>query len=134
MGVPLVFLSKLSSNVLSEVFCLFSSQLLKKGAIERLPISIPKCNAHPGITQSLFEEKMSILSPNILKYFKSVKAIFEVDTRRVGAMATGLQSKPSPTVITKKDARLTIDGLRGGQVSTNCSRKTNIHHSENVQL
>ena len=34
------------------------------------------------------------------------------------------------TVITKKDARLTLDGLRGGQVSTNCSRKTNDHHSE----
>ena len=90
-------------------------------AIERLPISVPKCYAHPGITQSLFEEKMRTLSPIILQYFKSVKTIFEVDTRRVEAMATGLQSKPFPTVVTKKDARFSIEGLRGGKVSTNCS-------------
>jgi hypothetical protein len=69
---------------------------------------------------------MSILSPNILKFIRSEKAIFEVDTRRAGAVATSFQSKPSPTVRSKKDARLTINELRGGQVS----RKTNDHHSE----
>ena len=74
---------------------------------------------------------MSILSPNILKFLKTVKAIFEVDTRRAGAVATGLQSKPSPTFISKKDARLTLDELMGGQVSSHCARKTNDHHSEN---
>ena len=36
--------------------------------------------AMPGITLSLFEEKMSILSLNILKFLKTDKAIFEVDT------------------------------------------------------
>ena len=50
MRVPLVFLTKPSANVLSEVYCLFSSQLLIQGAIERLPIRVPKCYAHPGIT------------------------------------------------------------------------------------
>ena len=57
----------------------------------------------------LFEEKMPILSPNNLKLFKSVQSIFEVDTRRAGAVATALQSKPAPTVITEKDARLTLN-------------------------
>ena len=45
-------------------------------------------------------------------------------------MAKALQSKPAPTVITKKDARLTLNDLRGGQSSTNCSRKKNEHHSD----
>ena len=42
----------------------------------------------------------------------------------------GLQSKPSPAVISKKDARLTIEELRGGQASSHYARKTNDHHSE----
>jgi hypothetical protein len=45
----------------------------------------------PGITLSLFEEKMSILSPNILKFLKTDKAIFKVDTRRAGAVAKYLR-------------------------------------------
>jgi hypothetical protein len=88
MGVPLVFLTKLSSNVLSEVFGLFSSQLLKKGSIERLPISVPKGYANQGITQGLFEEKMSIPDNHI--FLKTVKAIFEVDMRRAVAVTNML--------------------------------------------
>ena len=63
MGVPHVFLSKLSCNILEEVFCMTSSQLLGHGAIERLPILVNKCYAHPDIPHVLFEEK----SPNIPK-------------------------------------------------------------------
>ena len=66
----------------------------------------------------LFEEKMSILSPNILKFYRDEKSVFDVDRRKAGAVAKALQSKPAPTVITKKDARLTLNDLRGD------------HHSE----
>ena len=45
-------------------------------------------------------------------------------------MATGLQSKPTPAVISKKDARLTIEELRGGQASSHCAGKTSDHLSE----
>ena len=45
-------------------------------------------------------------------------------------MAKTLQSKPAPTVITKKGARLALNDLRSGQSSTNCSWKNNDHHSD----
>ena len=80
-----MFLSKLSYNVMSKIFCLFGSQLLRTGAIKILPIGVPRCYAHPGITQSLFEDQISILSSNILKFLKSEKLMFAVDTRRAGA-------------------------------------------------
>ena len=60
----------------------------------------------------------------------SEKSIFEVDTRKAGAVAKTWQSTPAPTVITKKGARLTLNDLRSGQSSTNCSWKNNDHHSD----
>ena len=87
-----------------------SSQLLAQGAIERLPILVPKYYALPGINCVLFDEKMSIMSPNILKFYRAEKFIFDVDRRKAGAVAKALQSKPAPTVITKNDARFNLKG------------------------
>ena len=71
----------------------------------------------------LFEEKMSILSPNILKFYRSEKSIFDVDRRKAGAVAKALQSKPAPTVITKKDARLKIQPTVLGRMMTTTQTK-----------
>ena len=92
-----------------------SSQLLAKGAIDSLPVPVPKCYANPGLTSELFEEKMAILSANTLKFYKADKSIFDVDRRKAGAVAKALQSKPAPTIITKKDARFTLLNKRWGQ-------------------
>ena len=57
----------------------------------------------PGITLSLFEEKMSILSLNILKFLKTDKAIFEVDKPEflgpmVGPCVAHLAASKSPAL------------------------------------
>ena len=129
MGVPHVFLAKLSANIVAEIYCLTSFQLLAKGAIDRLPVLVPRCYANPGLTSKLFEEKMSILSENTLKFYKADPTFFDVDHRKAGALAKAIQSKPAPTIITNKDARLTLINKRGGQRSTSCSWNNDDHQS-----
>ena len=46
LGVPLVFLSRLTANVICEVYCLSISRLLAKGAIDKIPVSVPRCCAN----------------------------------------------------------------------------------------
>jgi hypothetical protein len=67
--------AKLSANIVSEVYCLTSSQLLAKVAIDMLPVLVPKCYA------------FSILSENTLKFYKADKTIFDVDRWKAGAVA-----------------------------------------------
>ena len=43
LGVPLAFLSRLTANVVCDVYYLSISKLLAKGAIDKLPISVPRC-------------------------------------------------------------------------------------------
>ena len=77
----------------------------------------------------LLGERMSILSPNIHKFYRAETSIFDVDRSKAWAVVKALQSKPAPTVITKKDARFKLNDLRGGQNSTNCSWKNDDHLS-----
>ena len=72
----------------------------------------------------LVEEKLKILSEPTLKFFKSKPKIFEIDLRKAGAVAKAIQSRLAPKVISKKDARLTLNIKRGGQQSSNCHGKS----------
>ena len=72
MGVPKVFLSRLTANVLSEIYCLAVSRLLVHGAIDKLPVRVPDWYANPGPTDALVNENLQILSEPALRNSRSL--------------------------------------------------------------
>ena len=70
MGVPTVFLSGLTANVLSEIYWLAVSRFLVHGAIDKVPV--PDCYANPGLTDALVNENLQILSEPALRNSRSL--------------------------------------------------------------
>ena len=95
MGVPHVFLSGLTANTLSEIYCLAVSQshLLVYGAIDKLPVRVLNYYDNPGLTDKLVDEKLQFLSEPTLKFFKSEPNNFEIEYRRAGVVAKAIQSR-----------------------------------------
>ena len=118
-GNTFIWFCKPWKNVIFQCHTLTHSIDLRRSP----PVLFPKCYANPGLTSELLEENMSILSASTLMFYKADQTIFDVDRRMAGAVAKALQSKPAPTINTKKDARYTLINKRGGQSSSSCSLK-----------
>jgi hypothetical protein len=73
MGVPLISLEILSTNYLCELYCLAMKLLLAHGAIDKLPVKVPSCYAHPGLTVELCMEKLSFVSGPVSNSSRGVR-------------------------------------------------------------
>jgi hypothetical protein len=107
MGFPLNNLQILSTNLLSELYSLVMKLLLANGAIEKLPLKVPACYAHPGLTAQLCMEKLQYVSGPVSQFLQDSEDFFLVDHRMAGTVTTILQQKPD-LVISTEDARHTI--------------------------
>ena len=105
MGFPKKILEKRITHALSEVYCLVSSQLLDRGAIDQLPRFVPRLYANRWLTYKLVIEKMKILSPVLCKFIQSERHLFDVDGRRAVAVALKLRAKSSKPTTTQNGAR-----------------------------
>jgi hypothetical protein len=107
MGFPPVSIEPLSTNYLCEVYCLCMKLLLAHGAIDKLPVKVPVCYAHPKLTAELCKEKLAAVSGPVSDFLKESEGFFQVDLRRAGAVAAALEEKPKPE-ISVEDARNSI--------------------------
>jgi uncharacterized protein YciI len=96
MGVPLVSIEILSTNYLCELYCLSMKLLLAHDAIDKLPVKVPTCYAHPELLAELCKEKLAFVSGPVLD--KESEGFFQVDLRRAGAVAAALEEKPKPEI------------------------------------
>ena len=62
------------------------SRLLADGEIDKIPVRVPNCYANPGLTDTLVDEKLQILSEPTLKFSKSEPNIFEIGHRKAGVV------------------------------------------------
>jgi hypothetical protein len=137
---PLNLLEMLSTNILSELYCLVMKLLLASGAIWKLPRKVPACYANPGL---ICMEKLPHVSCPVSQFLKDKDGFFQVDRRRAGVVTKILQQKPEP-VINTEDARHVIKrkedqqsgttrqpNLLADQYSSRVIWNSNQHHTKN---